>query len=431
MKFMVTGANGFIGSAVVEVLLAHGHNVVAVGRSVSGKVSKSNLCWVSKNLQTSLIPSDWLPLLDGVDGVINCAGILRSTSKNNFEAVHINAPLALAQACVEKGISRYVQLSALGKPEQGEFIASKHRFDEQLQVLIPSSVILRPSVVTSLKGSYGGTSMLRGLAAFPQVLLLPGQGEQTIQPILLDDLAELVVEAATGSHAVNGIVEVGGPERISIKDYLGAVRGWLQIPTRFALPIPMGLINLSCQLGDKLKAGPLNSTIWTMLQQGNVATESKSISKSRQIFAAEPKSVLTALSQQASFVQDRWHAKLFLLQPLIWFLLTAIWLMSAVAGFTAEQESFAPILSAVGFSQTWHSSLVMLTSMLDLVLGLMLLVRFKEAAALWLMLLSTLGYSSLLGVMAPELWLDPLGGLLKNLAIVPLILVYLVMRNPR
>ncbi|WP_415898013.1 SDR family oxidoreductase [Neptuniibacter sp. QD72_48] len=426
MKFLVAGANGFIGSAVVEALLAHEHSVIAVGRSVTGKTSRPNLQWISQNLQTALTPADWLPLLDGIDGVINCAGILRASSANDFETVHIKAPLALAKACHEKGIKRYIQLSALGEPEQGEFIASKHRFDQQLLELMPSATVLRPSVVTSLRGSYGGSSMLRGLAAFPKVMLLPGKGEQAIQPILLEDLAELMVEAAT-TESISGVIEIGGPDTVSIKDYLTAVRGWLDIPTRGSINVPMGLINLSCTIGDKLKAGPLNKTIWTMLQQGNVLNDPAA----QQQFKAQPRSVTTAFNQQASFVQDRWHAKLFLIQPLIWFLLTVIWFMSAAAGFCAEPEGFAPILSAVGFPQAWHFSLVMLTSVLDLVLGLMILVRYRENLTLWLMLLSTLGYSSLLGVMAPELWLDPLGGLLKNLAIVPLILVYMVMRQVR
>ena len=426
MKFLVTGANGFIGSAVVEALLASEHKVVALGRDVATKSSSANLHWLSHNYQTALTAKDWLPLLDGVDGIINCAGILRESSNNDFATVHIKAPLALAQACCEKGISRYVQLSALGEPEQGEFIASKHEFDQLLLKLIPQATVLRPSVVTSVRGSYGGTSMLRGLAAFPYVLLLPGKGEQNIQPVLLEDLAQMLVEAAT-SELLVGIIEIGGPETLSIKDYLLGIRQWLTIPTYHRFNVPMGIISLACAVGDKLKAGPLNRTVWTMLQQGNVLN----YPKPQQQFVTQPKSVISAFKQQASFVQDRWHAKLFLLQPFIWLLLIFIWLMSALAGFSAEPEGFRPILSAVGFPEHWHQSLVLATSVLDLVLGLCLVARFKENLTLWFMLLSTLGYSSLLGVMAPELWLDPLGGLLKNLAIVPLILVYMVMRQAR
>jgi len=427
MKLIVTGANGFIGSAIVEALLEAGHQVVAIGRSIAIGARSDHLRFVQRDFDAAHDKSDWLPLLDDVDAVINCAGILRALDKEEFEAVHLHAPMALAKACNEKGIGRFIQISALGHPEDGEFIASKHRFDQQLISLIPSATILRPSVVISLRGSYGGTSMLRGLAAFPQLLFLPGRGEQKIQPILLEDLAKMVVEAACQESRLPGIIELGGPDQVSIKEYLVGLRQWLKLPTLAIVPVPLVLIKVACRVGDRLKAGPLNSTILTMLESGNVVGDNNAAAG----FHHKPRGILDAFETQTSFVQDRWHAKLFLLQPLIWILLSVIWLVSAVSGFAADAEQFKPILSAAGFAAGWHSALVMVTSMLDMVLGLLMLIRFKESLVLWLMLLSSIGYSSVLGVMAPELWLDPLGGLLKNLAVIPLILAYMVLRNPR
>jgi hypothetical protein len=48
-----------------------------------------------------------------------------------------------------------------------------------------------------------------------------------------------------------------------------------------------------------------------------------------------------------------------------------------------------------------------------------------------LMLLSVLGYTLALGVLAPALWLEPLGGLLKNLGLFVLLLVYGVLEDLR
>jgi uncharacterized protein YbjT (DUF2867 family) len=425
MKFLVTGANGFIGSVITENLLTQGHHVVAVGRSVPATASRSNIEYVHQDFQQSLRSSDWSGLLDGVDGVINCAGILRESRTGQFDTIHEKAPLAIAQACNDKGVRCFVQISALGDSDDADFIASKHRFDEKLLKLLPTALVLRPSVVVSLRGSYGGSSMLRGLAAFPEVLFIPGSGQQQIQPILLEDLAILVLEGI--ERSLQGIIELGGPEAISIKDYMVGLRGWLQIRTRFIFSAPFLLVQSACLIGERLKAGPLNQTVLTLLESGNVVNDPKP----QKQFTHKAVDVIEAMQYQPSFVQDRWHAKLFLLQPIIWFLLSVIWLLSAVSGFSATQGQFAPILSAVGFPAAAHSGLVMLTSILDLVLGLMLIFRFKERITLWLMLFSTVGYSVLLGMMAPELWLDPLGGLLKNLAVVPLIMIYMVMRNPR
>jgi len=427
MRLLVTGANGFIGSAIVESLLASGHSVIAVGRSVPTCSNHHQLVSVQKNLLNLTHQADWLPLLENVEGVINCAGILRANPTQQFDTIHVKAPLALAKACIDKGIDKFIQISALGDPDDGEFISSKHRFDHQLLDLMPNALVLRPSVVVSLRGSYGGTSMLRGLSAVPEFLLLPGKGEQLIQPIMLEDLAKLVVEAVSPDKNLNGIIEVGGPEQLSIKEFLEGLRAWLKFPTRATIFVPDLVIKTACLMGDKFKAGPLNRTILALLESGNIVNEKTGMDR----FDYKPQSLMSKLQTQASFVQDRWHARLFLLQPIIWLVLTVIWLLSALAGFSADTEQFSPILLSVGFPERFHFSLVMFTSVLDLALGACLLVRFKERIMLWLMLMSTLGYSLLLGSMAPELWLDPLGGLLKNLAILPLLLTYMVMRNAR
>lgn len=48
----------------------------------------------------------------------------------------------------------------------GEFIATKHRFDEALIASLLKALVPRPSVVFAVAGSYGGASLLRELAAF-------------------------------------------------------------------------------------------------------------------------------------------------------------------------------------------------------------------------------------------------------------------------
>src|SRR5690606_36065616 len=142
---------------------------------------------------TMLTRQAWRPLLAGIDMVVNVAGILREAATQRFEPIQYGAPLALAQACVDTGVHRFVQISALGDPADGGFIASKHAFDEALLGLPLQAVVLRPSVVFSTAGSYGGTSLLRAMAALPGLLCVPSGGRFELQPLSVEDLAELVV----------------------------------------------------------------------------------------------------------------------------------------------------------------------------------------------------------------------------------------------
>ncbi|HEX7770021.1 MAG TPA: NAD-dependent epimerase/dehydratase family protein, partial [Dokdonella sp.] len=157
MRVLVTGAHGFIGGTVVAHLLAAGHEVVPAVRRPRPAQRDGALAGLACDMGRDVDESPWLPRLAGIDAVVNCAGILRERGRDRFEVVHVQAPLALFRACTRTGIRRVVQVSALGDPADGEFIASKHRVDAALLALLPEAVVLRPSVVYDTRGSHGGT----------------------------------------------------------------------------------------------------------------------------------------------------------------------------------------------------------------------------------------------------------------------------------
>lgn len=168
---LVTGARGFIAGFLIAALRAHGWRVVLGVRDRRLGPDERHCDFAGTNDAV-----DWDALLSGVDAVVNVAGILRQTARQGFDAIHHDGPLGLARACVARGIRDFVQISALGSPEDGAFIASKHRFDAALLLLPLRAVVLRPSIVYATGGSYGGTSLLRALAASPVAVPVPGHG---------------------------------------------------------------------------------------------------------------------------------------------------------------------------------------------------------------------------------------------------------------
>lgn len=431
MKVLVTGAAGFIGSAIGERLLQDGHKVIACARDGSNLPGCDRLSLQSIDLNRMLSPGGWLGLLDGVDAVVNAAGILREGRSGDFERIHYQAPLALAEACVRLNIPRFVQISALGDPDDGEFVASKHRLDAALMAMDGLDVlVLRPSVVVSLRGSYGGTSMLRAMAALPWVMCLPGDGQQKIQPLLLEDLAGLVADGVQSKSEAPRLFDAVGPEVMSLQGYLLATRRWLKLPDPIVtVKVPMALVRQAGKVGDLLKAGPLSSTMTRMLERGNVGNDARAAEGVSDL--SRPRSVKACLDQSASFVQDRWHARLFWLGPLAWAALVLIWLVSGLSGLVAAPSDFAPILEPMGVPAGWQATLVLGTSGLNLVLAFGLLLRLWLKQVLALMWISVLAYTLGLGLLVPELWLEPTGGLVKNLGLLLLIPMVMVLENRR
>ncbi len=138
------------------------------------------------------------------------------------------------------------------------FIRSKHAADEYLVTLPIESVVVRPSVVYSTSGSYGGTSLMRALSSVPWVLGLAGSGNQFLQPITGEDLAAVIVAAVEREACANTLLEAVGPEPVTFRDYLLAFRQWLGItPPIIVLRVPLFLIRPLAFIGEWLGRGPL------------------------------------------------------------------------------------------------------------------------------------------------------------------------------
>lgn len=422
---LVVGAGGFLGGYIVAALRERGWRVLrgvrARGRELAADERECDL-------QQLLSTESWLPLLAGIDAVINVAGILREEHGQTFAVIHLDAPLALARACVEQSVQGFVQISALGMPEDGEFIASKHRFDDALRGLPLHSVILRPSVVYGVSGSYGGTSLLRALAAFPGALLLPGDGRWLIQPVAVEDLADLVVRALESK--AEGIHEVGGPEPMTLREYQSIWREWLRIPGGRAIFVPALWVALLVRFWEIIGSGPVGETMWRMLKRGNI-TANGTAARLRNEFGIAPRPLREVLASHPSQVQDRWQAQLYLLAPTLRLGVAALWLVSAWVGWTTNESEIERMAEGSVLDAMAPILIARVAATLDLIFGLWLLTGLRLRTAIAAMMAMVLAYTLAFGLALPMLWLDPLGGLAKNLVILPALAVLWVLSERR
>jgi hypothetical protein len=134
------------------------------------------------------------------------------------------------------------------------------------------------------------------------------------------------------------------------------------------------------------------------------------------------KPISQVLAEQPSFVQDRWHARLYFLVPSLRFVLGIVWITSAFVGFATPQAEIRTILANAGVP-SGAVALVYFASLVDFLLGGLLLLGKYIVPVGTLMLISLLSYTSFIGIAMPAMWLEPFGGLLKNLALIPAVLV--------
>jgi uncharacterized protein YbjT (DUF2867 family) len=419
LRVLVTGARGFIGRQVVAELVSAGHEVVpAVRASLKEAGGQSSVnCDFGRDTDKAI----WRSRLEGIEAVVNCAGILRERAENKFDKVHVETPVALFEACALAGIHRVIQVSALGNPEDGEFISSKYRGDDHLIKLKLDWTILRPSVVYSARGSYGGTSLLRAMSALPVALLLPGDGQQVVAPISAEDLARLVVHLLENGAAKRCILEVAGPETLTLESYLRIWRRWLRLPEPIVIRIPNWVVAIAAFTSEHFGNGPLGMTMYRMLTRGNTMQPAARGELNR-ITGWTAKPMSQVLAEQPSFVQDLWHARLYFLAPSLRVALGIVWISSAFVGFVTPQGEIRTVLANAGVT-SGAVALVYGASLVDFLLGGLLILGKYITPMGMLMLISLLSYTSFIGIAMPAMWFEPFGGLLKNLVLIPAVLV--------
>lgn len=166
-------------------------------------------------------PAFWAAHLPEGAALVSAAGLLTG-SEADFRAVHHDAPAAVLRALRGPALL----ISAVGIQADTPFA----RWRRETETLFEDHCILRPGLVLG-ETSYGGSSLLRALAAMPVRLPVLGDGQQRFNPIHAADLAGVVAECL--DKATPGTWEIGGPEVLSQAELIAGYRAWLGLP-----PVP-------------------------------------------------------------------------------------------------------------------------------------------------------------------------------------------------
>jgi uncharacterized protein YbjT (DUF2867 family) len=278
IKVMVLGGAGFIGRHAVAALLKQNYSVIVGSRHpkrIEKRLINRTEQYESRQVRFEQMPYAelWHPTLKDVDVVINCVGILRERRKETFEAVHLHAPMALAQACKQKSI-RLIHVSALGlnHEHRSGFLRSKFQAEQLLGMSGADYCIVRPSL---LDGSGGfGASWIRALAKL-SIHLLPQKATGKIAALDVEDLGEALARLVEFPIAANARCDqrefdLGGLQQRDIAAYMQAMRlNHAAEPAR-CIRVPSLLARLGSHVCDLFHFSPFSFGHWELLQYDNV-----------------------------------------------------------------------------------------------------------------------------------------------------------------
>jgi nucleoside-diphosphate-sugar epimerase len=265
MITLVTGANGFVGSALCARLRSDGVFVQGAVRALNSEPYGSDVFGIG-SLSSD---TDWRVALKNVDQIVHLAARVHVINDKDsdplaeFRQINVESTANLARQAAAAGVRRFVFLSSIkvngefteaGRPFTADHVAapedaygvSKHEAEQLLWQSAAKTgmevVIIRPPLVYGPGVRANFQSMMRWLASgLPLPLAAVTQNRRSL--VALDNLVDLIVTCLNHPAAANQTFLVGDGEDLSTAELLKRMGAAMGRPARL-FKMPPALLKL-------------------------------------------------------------------------------------------------------------------------------------------------------------------------------------------
>jgi nucleoside-diphosphate-sugar epimerase len=432
----VLGASGLIGQSVAFDLVRAGFPVVPVARRFTAAQAaafsgRAIICPIA-----NLDIEDISGLLEKrhVDIVVNCLGVLQDSRRDRTMDVHCGFVARLVR--VLDRLPRQVLLVHISIPgsanEDGtEFSRSKRAGERLIAESSLPFVILRPGFVIAAN-AYGGSALFRALAVL--AFGLPKQvADCTFAAVDAADISRTIIfvaeEWSRGERTWQKTWDVMVRHPSTVAETVAAFRRYLGGP-RPILLLPSWLMGFGARAGDLIaRLGwrpPIRSTSLFELKRGVAGNPEPWIAATR----IEPTPLRTMLMRPPT-IQERWFARLYLTKAAIIATLALFWIASGFIALVLAFEPSTAILKAHGFHSRPAQAITIVSSLIDMGVGVAIAWRYSCRAGLYAGIGVSLFYMIAAAIITPDLWIEPLGALVKTVPAIILMFVALSILEDR
>jgi uncharacterized protein YbjT (DUF2867 family) len=224
VRVVVAGGSGFLGGAAVRRLVADGHDVRVMTAHPSRSADRIQRLGAQPVTGDVREPSSLPRAVEGADAVLQSLTfptfpVEKPRKGFTFEEFDHHGTARLVDAAAQARVDRYVFVSGVGAaPDVPEpWTRAKWEGEEVVRASGVSHAIVRPS------WAYGpdDVALNRFLWFARHAPFVPviGDGSQRLQPVFVDDVADVLVRAASPGGP-EGTFEVGGPEVMTMNEIL-------------------------------------------------------------------------------------------------------------------------------------------------------------------------------------------------------------------
>ncbi|MBC3872195.1 UDP-glucose 4-epimerase family protein [Undibacterium flavidum] len=269
-KILITGATGFVGSHLVQMVLAQNREVVCPIRS--GNSSSDSTTPVVGNIDRN---TEWQAHLSNVHTVIHCAArvhVMHDTEADPlaaFREVNLHGTLRLAEQAAAAGVSQFIYLSSV--KVNGEMTESEQAFTENdaPQASDPYGIskqeaeaalmelgqrtgmaitIIRPPLVYGKGVAANFLSLLIWVKKQIPLPLASINNQRSF--VFVKNLTDFILHCVQNPQAYNQVFLISDGQDLSTTELLREAAKALEVPSRL-LPFPAGLISFAAKLTGK------------------------------------------------------------------------------------------------------------------------------------------------------------------------------------
>lgn len=221
---LVTGATGFVGRHLVARLLALGYPV----RCLLPEHKADDLpTWESapEIVIGSILDEEALfRAATGAHVVIHLENAQWWGNPRDLERVELAGTRNLITACRAARVGRIVTLSHLGASPAAAYplLRFKGLVEDAIKASGLAYTIIRSGVIFGEDDAFINHIAMQ-LSISPGVFFMPGRGEVVLHPIYIEDVVSVLIGSLEALDTVDNVVEIGGPEYITLEDLISTV----------------------------------------------------------------------------------------------------------------------------------------------------------------------------------------------------------------
>lgn len=258
---LITGATGFIGRHLVTRLLQDGARVRCL--LPTGSVLPALWEQQPEIVEGSLFDEEAVfRAMTGVHVIIHLQSAQWWGRERDLERVELQGTQQIIAAARAARVGRIITISHLGAAPSSAYPLLRYKglVEEAIKSSGLAYTILRSGIVFGADDSFINHIAMQ-LTVTPLLYLMPGRGEIALHPLYVDDLVSAIAGCLSRLETVDTMLEIGGPEYITLEDLLRTVMRVSGIQ-RTIIPVPPYMVRWLIGLYARLMPRSLITAQW-------------------------------------------------------------------------------------------------------------------------------------------------------------------------